>query len=147
MKIELFLARGIQYFELVIFSFKSYLYYLTRSFIASKRPFYLPTRAFNVATRAVNLATHAFNLAARTFIFPTRGFELLTRGFELLTRGFELVTRGFELLTRGLELVTCVLLLHGASPNSILHKIDINRIHHSFKQNLELMQTIEDCSS
>ena len=133
MKIKLFLARGIQYFELLIFSFQSYLYYLTRSFIASKRPFYLPTRAFNVATRAVNLATHAFNLAARAFIFPTRGFELLTRGFELLTRG--------------LELVTCVLLLHGASLNSILHKIYINRIHHSFKQNLELMQTIEDCSS
>ena len=97
MKIELFVAREIQYFELGIFSFNSYFYYLTRSFIASTRPFYLP----NVAARAFNLATHVFNLA--------------TRSFNLLTRGFELVTRGFEL-------VTCVLLLHGATLNSILHK-------------------------
>ena len=87
MKIKLFVAREIQYFELGIFSFNSYVYYLTRGFIAS-------TRAFNL---------------------PTRAFSLLTRGFELVTRGFELVTRGFELATRGFELVTRVLLFHFVS--------------------------------
>ena len=79
MKIKIFVAREIQYFEIGIFSFNSYVYYLTRGFIASTRAFNLPTRAFNLATRA---------------------FSLLTRGFELVTREFELVTRGFELLTR-----------------------------------------------
>ena len=77
MKIKIFVAREIQYFE--IFSFNSYVYYLTRGFIA-------PTRAFNLATRAFNLAT---------------------RAFSVLTCGFELVTRGFELVTLELELVTC----------------------------------------
>ena len=72
MKINLFVAREIQYFELGIFSFNSYVYYLTRAFN-------LPTRAFNLPTRAFNLAT--------------RAFSLLTREFELVTRGFELVTR------------------------------------------------------
>ena len=72
MKIKLFVAREIQYFELGIFSFNSYVYYLTRGFIASTRAFSLPTRAFNLATRA---------------------FSVLTREFELVTRGFELVTR------------------------------------------------------
>ena len=67
MKIRLFLAREIQYFELGTFSFNLYVYYLTCGFIAS-------TRAFNLATCA---------------------FSLLTREFELLTREFELVTRGF----------------------------------------------------
>ena len=79
MKIKIFVAREIQYFEIGIFSFNSYVYYLTRGFIAS-------TRAFNLLTRAFNLPTRAFNLA-------TRAFSLLTRGFELVTRGFELVTR------------------------------------------------------
>ena len=72
MKIKIFVAREIQYFELGIFSFNSYVYYLTRGFIA-------PTRAFNLLTRAFNL--------------PTRAFSLLTRGLELVTRGFELITR------------------------------------------------------
>ena len=58
MKIKLFIAREIQYFEPGIFPMNSYIYYLTRGFIAS-------TRTFNLATRA---------------------FSLLTRGFELLTR-------------------------------------------------------------
>ena len=98
MKIKLFVAREIQYFELGIFSFNSYVYYLTRGFIAS-------TRAFNLLTRAFNLPTRAFNLA-------TRAFSLLTRGFELVTRGFELVTRRFELATSVFELVTCVLLFY-----------------------------------
>ena len=86
MKIKLFVAREIQYFELGIFSFNSYVYYLTRGFIASTRAFNLLTRAFNLPTRAFNLPTRAFNLA-------TRAFSLLTRRFELVTRGFELVTR------------------------------------------------------
>ena len=70
MKIKIFVAREIQYFEIGIFSFNSYVYYLTRGFIAS-------TRAFNL---------------------PTRAFSLLTRGFELVTRGFELVTRELEVV-------------------------------------------------
>ena len=82
-------------FELGIFCFNSYVYYLTR---ASTRAFNLPNRDFSVLTRAFNLATH--------------DFSLLTCGFELLTRGIELVTCRFELVTRGLELVTRVLLLH-----------------------------------
>ena len=79
MKIKLFVASEIQYFELGIFSFNSYVYFLNRGFIAS-------TRAFNLLTRAFNL--------------PTREFELVNRGFELVTCRFELVTRGFELATR-----------------------------------------------
>ena len=68
MKIKLFVAREIQYFELGTFSFNSYVYYLTR--------------AFNLPTRAFNLSTHAFNLATRDFSLLTREFELVTRGFE-----------------------------------------------------------------
>ena len=98
MKIKLFITCEIQYFERGIFSFNSYVYYLSRGFVAS-------TRAFNLITRAFNLPTRAFGLL-------TRGFESVTHGFELLTRGFELVTRGFELVTRGFELVTRVLLFH-----------------------------------
>ena len=45
MKIKLFVAREIQYFELGIFSFNSYVHYLTHGFIASTRAFNLPTRA------------------------------------------------------------------------------------------------------
>ena len=83
-------------FELGIFSFNSYVYYLSRGFIAS-------TGAFNLLTRAFNLPTRAFSLL-------TCGFELITLGFELVTRGLELITRGFELVTGGFELVTRVLL-------------------------------------
>ena len=92
MKIRIFVAREIQYFEIGIFSFNLYVYYLTRGFIASTRAFNLPTRAFNLATRAFSLLT--------------RGFELVTRKLELATRELELVTRGFELVTRESELVT-----------------------------------------
>ena len=46
MKIKPFVAREIQYFELGIFSFNSYFYYLTRGFSASARVFNLLTRAF-----------------------------------------------------------------------------------------------------
>ena len=106
MKIKLFVAREIQYFELGIFSFNLYVYYLTRGFIAS-------TRAFNLLTRAFNLPTRAFSL-------PTRAFNLATRAFSVLTREFELVTRGFEL-------VTGVLLFHiyGSSSGSF-HKEKCN---------------------
>ena len=93
MKIKLFLAREIQYFELRIFSFNSYVYYLTRCFIASTRDFNILTRAFNLATRAFSLSTRAFNLATRAFSVLTRGFELITHRFELVTCGFELATR------------------------------------------------------
>ena len=94
-----FVAREIQYFELLIFSFNSYVCYLTRGFIAS-------TRAFNLLTRAFNLPARAFNLATRAFSLLTCRFELVTRGFELATRELEPVTRRFELVTRELELVT-----------------------------------------
>ena len=52
-------------FELGFFSFHSYVYHLTRGFIASICAFKILLRAFNLATRA---------------------FSLLTRGFELVTR-------------------------------------------------------------
>ena len=87
-------------FELGIFSFNSYVYYLTRGFIASTRAFNLATRAFNLLTRGFNPLTRAFNLPTHAFSLATRAFSLLTRGFELITREFELVTRGFELVTR-----------------------------------------------
>ena len=86
MKIKLFVACEIQYFELGIFSFNSYVYYLTGGFIAS-------TRAFNLLTRAFDLPTRAFNLATRAFSLLTSAFELVTREFELVTCGFERVTR------------------------------------------------------
>ena len=100
MKIKLFVAPEIQYFELRIFSFNSYLYFLTRGFIASTRSFNLLSRAFDLATRAFSVLTPEFELA-------TRGFELVTREFEPITREFELVTRKYELVNRGFELVTC----------------------------------------
>ena len=78
-KRKLFVALETQYFELSIFSFNSYIYYVTRAFITS-------TRAFNLRPRAFNLPTRAFNLA-------TRAFSLLTRGFELATRRLDLVSR------------------------------------------------------
>ena len=93
MKIKIFVAREIQYFEIGIFSFNSYVYYLTRGFIALTRAFILVTLSFNLANRVFNLATPAFSLL-------TRGFELVTRGFELVIRELQLVTRGFELVTR-----------------------------------------------
>ena len=86
MKIKLFAAREIQCFGLGIFSLNSYVYYLTRGFIASTRTFNLLTRGFNLLTRALSLPTRAFTL-------PTRAFSLATRAFSGLTREFELVTR------------------------------------------------------
>ena len=85
MKIKLFVAREIQFFELGIFSFNSYVYYLTRGFI--------------VSTRAFNLPICAFSLPTRVFILAARAFNVITRRFELVTRRFELVTREFELVT------------------------------------------------
>ena len=92
-KIKLFVAREIQYFELGIFSFYSYVYYLTRGFIASTCPF--------------NLLIRAFSLLTRGFELVSCGFELVSRGFELVARGFELATRGFQLVTHGLEVIHC----------------------------------------
>ena len=48
MKSKLIVARKIQHFELGIFSFNLYVYYLTRGFIDSTRAFNLLTRAFNL---------------------------------------------------------------------------------------------------
>ena len=79
MKIKLFVAREIQYFELGIFSFSSYFCHLIRGFIASTCAFNLPARALNLATRSFSLATCAFNLATRAFNLATRAFSLLTR--------------------------------------------------------------------
>ena len=119
MKIKLFVAREIQYLELGIFSFNSYIYYLARGFIASTRAFNLLTRDFNLPTRAFYLATRTFSiltcefeLLIRQFELVTCRFEFATREFELVTRGLELVARGFELITHSFELVTCVLLFH-----------------------------------
>ena len=72
MKKELFLTREIQFLNSAFSSFNSYVYYLTRRFIAS---------------------THAFNFLARNFNLPTCAFSLSTRVFTLITRRFELVTR------------------------------------------------------
>ena len=55
MKIKLFEALKIQYFELRIFSFNSYVSYVTPGFIASTRAFDLPARAFNLPTRVLIL--------------------------------------------------------------------------------------------
>ena len=65
-------------FELGIFSFNSYVYYLSRGFIASTHAFNLLTRSFNLPTCAFNTATCAFNLATRAFSLVTRGFKLVT---------------------------------------------------------------------
>ena len=99
MKIKLFVAREIQYFELGIFSFNSYVYYLIRGFIAS--------------TRAANLLIHAFN-------FTTCAFNLATRTSSLLTRGFELVTHECELVRRRYKNVTAAL---------VFHEFDINCVY------------------
>ena len=79
MKIKLLATCEIQYFELGILSFNSYVYYLSHRFIASTLTFNLPTCAFNLPTRAFNYATRASS-------HLTRGVELVTRGFELVTR-------------------------------------------------------------
>ena len=79
MKIKLFVPHEIQYFELGIFSFNLYIYYLTRGFIAS--------------ARACNLLTEAFNLLTRDFILPTRAFNLTARAFSVLTHELALTTR------------------------------------------------------
>ena len=93
MKIKLFVAREIQYFELGIFSFKSYVYYLTRGFITSTHAFSLPTHAFSVLTLGFELVTRKFELLTRRFELVTRGLELVTRGFKLTLHRFKLVTR------------------------------------------------------
>ena len=60
MKVKLFVAHEIQYFEMRIFSFNSYVYYVARGFIASARVFNLLTRAFNLPTCASSLLTRGF---------------------------------------------------------------------------------------
>ena len=85
-------------FELGIFSFNSYVYYLTHGFIASTRAFNLPTRAYNLVTRAFGLLTRGFELVTCIFKLVTREFELVTGGFELVTRKFKLVMRNSQLV-------------------------------------------------
>ena len=92
MKIKLFLARETQYFELGIFSFNSYFYYLTCGFIAL-------TRACNLATPATSLLNRGFELVTDEFKVETPRFGFATRAFEILTSGFEHVTHRFELVT------------------------------------------------
>ena len=75
MKIKLFVAREIQYFELGIFSFNSYVYYLTRGFITSTRASYHLTRAFNLPNRAFSLPSRAFNLETLALSVLTHEFE------------------------------------------------------------------------
>ena len=58
LKIKMFVTCEIQYFELGIFSFNSYIYCLSCGFIAS-------TRAFNRATHSFGLLTHGFELVIR----------------------------------------------------------------------------------
>ena len=58
LKRKMFVTCEIQYFELGIFSFSSYIYCLSCGFIAS-------TRAFNRATHSFSLLTHGFELVIR----------------------------------------------------------------------------------
>ena len=77
---------------LAIFSFNSFVYYLTSGFIASARAFNILTCAFNLLTCAFNLPTHAFNFATCAFILLTHRFQLITCGFEIVTHISELIT-------------------------------------------------------
>ena len=61
MKIKLFVACEIQYFEFGIFSFNWFVLYLTHGFTTSTRALNLPIRAFSLPTRAFNLATRTFS--------------------------------------------------------------------------------------
>ena len=82
MKIKLLVACEIQYFELGIFSFNSYFYYLPHGFIAWTRAFNLLTRAFNLATRASSLLTRGFELVTRNSCFTfLLKFSLATKNF------------------------------------------------------------------
>ena len=49
MKVKIFVALEIQYFELRIFCFNFYVYYVARNFIASTRAFNIITRAFLIS--------------------------------------------------------------------------------------------------
>ena len=51
--------------KFLIFSFKSYVYYLTSSFISSARTFNILTRAFNLPTSVLIIATCAYSLLTR----------------------------------------------------------------------------------
>ena len=69
MKIKLFVAHEIQYFEHGIFTFNLYVYYLSRGFITSTRAFNLATRSFSVLTREFELVTPGFELVTRVLLF------------------------------------------------------------------------------
>ena len=79
MKIQLFVAREVQYSELGIFSFNTYIYYLTRGFIASNRAFNLATRAFSVLTCVFELVTRGFELVTRVLLFHLCDMSLVLK--------------------------------------------------------------------
>ena len=74
MKIKVFVAREIQYFEIEIFSFNLCVYYLTRGFIAPTRAFYLLTRAFSLLTRGFELVTRVLLFHAMLNLSLTQRF-------------------------------------------------------------------------
>ena len=74
MKIKVFVAREIQYFEIEIFSFNLCVYYLTRGFIAPTRAFYLLTRAFSLLTRGFELVTRVLLFHAMLDLSLTQRF-------------------------------------------------------------------------
>ena len=127
MKIKLFVAREIQYFELGMFSINSHVYYLTRGVITSTRAFNLLTRAFNLPTRAFSLPTRPFNLATRTFSVLTREFELVTRGSELVTR--VLLFHMFS--GHSIFLITCMFFFPKVG-NWVPLLLNLNRFHTLF---------------
>ena len=84
-KLKSFVSRRICYFELGIFSFYSYVYYLTRDCIAS--------------TCDLNLLTRAFDFQLVHLTCTSRFYSVLTREFKFIHRRFELVTCMSELIT------------------------------------------------
>ena len=78
MKIKLYVADEMLYIELGIFSFNSYVYYLTRAFNLVTRAFSLLTCGFELGTRRFELVTHRFELVTRNscLTFPQKFYEL-----------------------------------------------------------------------
>ena len=77
MKVKLFASHEIQYFELGIVSFSSYIYYVTGGFIPS-------TRAFSVRTREFELVTRGFELVTRNSSFTFLQFLLSFTDFAIV---------------------------------------------------------------
>ena len=62
-------SRNSIFLNFVFFSFNSYVYCLTRGFIASTRAFNLLARGFNLPTRAFSVPTRGFNLQLVLLVF------------------------------------------------------------------------------